>query len=485
MSSKKRLIPFLLVLCLLAGQFTAVALEVKQTYQYDENEASISAPEAYNVSAVYYGNSFGAGYLSSASDLFVDSDNQIYIADSGNQRILILNDKFQKKSEIHEVKSPDGINTLSNPQGIFKAKDGLLYICDTGNSRVIAVDDQLKVVRLIDGAGIVAINENMTFKPEKVVADDDGNVFVVSSAVYQGIMRFDKQNSFKSFFAPNEVQTTVDVLMLSMWKKLFSSEQKDMISKTLPTPYNNLIIDNEGFIYATSSQSEAGQEVKRLNATGSNILKTSMMKSDGNIFGDYEITVKENKSVTNSFVDVHVDTDGILSVIDSKSNKVFQYDRECNAIAVFGGTGERKGNFKAIVAIEKLNNNYLVLDRDKGCITVFSPTEYILEVRNALKDYHEGRYLESEDSWKNILQQNSNFLIAYRSIGRAALQQNRYQEAMQMLKRGNDKYFYSLTLKEYRKEFTRRYFLVLLFGTIAVISAFVWLCRWIHKKLLS
>ena len=182
----------------MCGGMTASALSTKLDYQYDENNHSIPGPVAYDATNRIYGTDLGVGALDEPSDLFVDENNNIYIADSGNNRILIFNDNWKLLREIKEISSPDAINKLSGPEGVF-AREGIVYICDTKNSRVVAINGDNKVVRLIKGEGLVSVNEHFVFKPEKLVVDSNDNILVSSSVIYQGIMRFDPNDEFKSF----------------------------------------------------------------------------------------------------------------------------------------------------------------------------------------------------------------------------------------------------------------------------------------------
>ena len=54
-----------------------------------------------------------------------------------------------------------------------------------------------------------------------------------------------------------------------------------------------------------------------------------------------------------------------------------------------------------------------------------------------------------------------------------------------MLKKGDDPYFYSMALKEYRKEFVRRYFVFLILGGAAVLTGLVFLLRRLRRWMLS
>ena len=341
------------------------ALTKTGNYQYDEKFHAIPGPQTHVASSVLYGCNIGVGNFSEPSDIFVDANKNIYLADTGNNRIVVLNSDMKPVRIIETVASADGKNTLSEPKGVF-AKGAYVYICDTGNFRVIAVDSENRVVRLVEGKDLMSVNKNFVFKPEKVVVDSNDNILVSSPAVYQGIMRFDENDHFKAFFAPNEVTTGFATFVTSALKKIFTDAQKESLQKNLPSPYSNLYIDKENFIYATAENVNQGQNIKKLNSSGTNILAYSSAMEENQTFGDYE-----SKSEKTNFADIHCDENGYMLVADSASQKLFLYDRECNLISVFGGMGKANGQFSKISAVEKLNDDYLVLDSELGTV-IFS-----------------------------------------------------------------------------------------------------------------
>lgn len=455
------------------------ALSKNSDYQYDEKLHSIPGPKTYTASNVFYGNDIGINNFSSPSDIYVDDQQKIYVSDSGNNRVVVFDNEFNLIRTIENVVSPDNKNNLSEPQGVF-AKNGLMYICDTGNFRVIAINDKNEVVRLIEGNDLMAVNKNFVFKPEKVVVDTNDNVFVSSSSIYQGIIRFDINDKFKSFFAPNEVTSSFATFLTSVLKKVFTDAQKESLRKNLPSPYSNLFIDDENFIYATAENVNQGQSIKKLNSSGTNILAYSSVLAENKTFGDYE-----SKDQKMNFVDINCDKNGYMLVADSSTQKLFLYDKECSLISIFGGKGKSKGEFSSISAIEKLNDDYLILDSEVGTITVLSPNSYMKELMVAMSFYQSGEYERSEEIWKSILNKNSNLPIAYKSLGRTQYHLGNYKLSMKYLKTGGDTYFYSLALNEFRKEFIQEHFAIILFSVIAFIVLFVFAVKRIKKKLLS
>lgn len=469
----------LVLLMSLFGSMTASALSTKLDYQYDENKHSISGPVTYEVKERIYGSDLGVEKLDEPSDIFIDENNNIYIADSGNNRVLIFDDSWNLLREISEISSPDEVNKLYGPKGVF-AKNGIVYICDTENSRVVAVNENNEVIRLVKGEGLLSVNEKFVFKPEKLVVDSNDNILVSSSVVYQGIMRFNPQDEFKSFFAPNQVEATFSTFINSLLKSWFTDAQKESLRKNLPSPYSNLYISEGDFIYATAENVSSGQDMKCLNSSGSNVLVYASVAASKEKYGDYETKYRQN-----AFIDIHCDDQGYMLVADKNTQKLFLYDSECNLLSIFGGIGSEKKHFVSISSVEKLYDDYLILDSETDSITVMSPTEYIRSVMEAMQYYHKGEYTKSENIWIKLLENNSNFPFAYRSLGRAQYHIGNYKKAMEYLEMGGDTYFYSLALNGYRKELVQDNFLGLTIGSVLLIVGFVYIVKFIKKKLMS
>lgn len=83
----------MLVLSLaISGLYTPVSHGASQQgYTYSYWGEAVPAPAAYVPGRVIDGNSLGIGAFNSPVDLFVDEKNQIYVLDSGNHRIIIMN----------------------------------------------------------------------------------------------------------------------------------------------------------------------------------------------------------------------------------------------------------------------------------------------------------------------------------------------------------------------------------------------------------
>ena len=93
----------------------------------------------------------------------------------------------------------------------------------------------------------------------------------------------------------------------------------------------------------------------------------------------------------------------------------------------------------------------MVLDQVENSITVFTPTEYGMQIYNAIETYLDGKYDESADLWRNVLKQNANYPLAFRGVARAILRQNDFEGAMNYYKLAHDRENYGRVFKLYRK----------------------------------
>ena len=71
-----------------------------ETYNYDYYEDIKYTPAAYVPDGTVTGDVIGCGNFSSPQDLNTDADGNVYIADTGNNRIVVTDSDFQLKTVI-------------------------------------------------------------------------------------------------------------------------------------------------------------------------------------------------------------------------------------------------------------------------------------------------------------------------------------------------------------------------------------------------
>jgi hypothetical protein len=305
----------------------------------------------------------------------VDKNNNIYIADTGNNRIIKLDDHFRMLKVMEKLEWNGAETALSQPTGLYAADNGVLYIADKGNGRVLRVVDGNRVDLVIKEPAHPLIAKDFVFKPAKVAADSAGRIYVLSEGQYYGLMQFDKSGEFTSYYGSNKVEVTPAVVLEAFWKSVLSKQQRESMVKLLPIEYSNLAIGSDDFVYTTTIVSKnAKEQIKKLNPLGNNVLKGRGGEAE---FGDREYTIKQSVKVDTSFVDVTVDSEGFIAGLDRTRGHIFEYDQEGNPTAVFGALGNQQGTFLQPAALSYLGEDLIVLDSGKRNITRFRLSEYV------------------------------------------------------------------------------------------------------------
>lgn len=480
---------FVLTVLLICSSVTAYAAENKN-YIYNEYAEAVAAPAGYVCERIIFGNDVGVGAFKAPADVYVDSQNLIYIADSGNNRVVIINENYELVRIIDSVVLAGEQQSLASPSGVF-ARDGLVYICDTANARAIGVNENNEIVRSFYRPETSLLAEDFEFKPSKISVNSAGTVFMAVSGIYQGLLQYSNSDEFIGFFGANKVEVTAQVIIQNMWKNIFSDEQRESLVRTIPTEYTNLYIDKEDMILTATATVDT-EQIKMLNSAGTNILvypgsNSSLLQKGYNRsnFGDQQynnIKGSPQKSVIN---DINIDENEILAVLDNKRGRIFVYDSEQNPLCIFGGKGNQKGNFKNAVSIDKCGTTYLVVDSDMNSVTVFAETEYMSLIRTALNEYSMGNYNESAEYWKKVIKKNSSLPVAYKGVGRALLINGEYEKAMEYLKIGDDRFYYSMAVERYRREFLRENFIWLLPVTVVTLFVFVKLIKLLKRAIIN
>lgn len=370
------------IVCLLAAAvFFMTGLKASAGYYYDRRGRSVAAPDTYVAGGLLDGNALGIGSFDAIGDLYVDGEEALYIADTGNDRVVVLSADDTVRRVVETVETDEGPVPLNAPEGVFY-HNGLLYICNTGGGEVLAVDADNRVVRRLGKPESASLSEEAVFKPSKVAVNASGAVFVAASGIYLGLLQYGTDDVFANFFGAAKVEVTPDVVLAAMWKSLFTDAQRESLKREISTEYANLFIDSEDFVFTVTSTVNEKQ-VSRLNAAGENILKypgyddASLFTSgyNRNNFGDQEFDYSKGYKIVSQLTDLHVDAEGILTVLDSRRGKVLQFDSELNPIGVFGGTGDQRGFFRGAAALEKQGEAYLIADGDKTPLPAWCPPD--------------------------------------------------------------------------------------------------------------
>ena len=234
-----------------------------------------------------------------------------------------------------------------------------------------------------------------------------------------------------------------------------TAEQRRRSKTQIQVDYDNIDIDEDGFLFAVSSSIDKTKQynallsdstasdyapVKRLNPSGDDVLKrTGFFPPAGDLLIDTSLSKEETVS---AFVGVAAGELGTYSVIDSTNKRLFTYDADGNLLCAFGGEGAGMGEFSSVTAIAYQGTNLAVLDNFSEKVTVFELSEYGSMVLDAIRLTNNRQYDAALTKWEEILPMNSNLDIIYNDIGKAYLRSGNYDSAMYYFQLvGNIKYY--------------------------------------------
>lgn len=456
-----------------ASCMTAVAAERSYTYNYDYWGDVQDSPDLYTVGNVYTSIDFGLdSNMKNPQGLFV-KDNLVYICDTGNNRILELErvskEEFEVKRIIDEFKGNVEIKTFSGPTDIAVSEEGELFIADKGNGRILKLDSDLNYMMQFDKPVDSTLDPKLNFQPDKIVIDTAGRVYCVATGINKGLIKYENDGVFSGFVgATPVVYDWTDYI----WKKFATQAQRAQMESFVPTEYDNVYMDYEGFIYAVigttdeeSLKSDSMDVVRKLNLLGNDIL---VRNGEWDIYGDLYMGDGGGYTGPSYFKDVTVMDNDIYVCLDKNRGRLFGYDDQGRMVFAFGSNGNMDGYFRQPAAIEHMGHDLLVLDSLDCSMTLFTVTEFGSLIYDAIELFDAGDYDASGEAWKQVMMLDGNYDLAYIGIGRSLLRQEKYREAMDYFELKYDDENYSKAYKQYRKEWVEEHIVIIVIVILAL-----------------
>jgi len=439
------------------------------TYALIEGKVqTLKSPAPYRVEAQVDTDSLGVELLT-PSDVCVYEED-VYIVDSSNNYIIHTDKNFRLLETIKGFSYEGKMQTFAAPEGISVTKDAV-YIADTGNKRIVVLNKDGSCRSLILAPQDDTLAEDLVFSPRKIAADGKGRVYTVVKGAYEGIMELYEDGTFGGYVGSIPVQTDPWTLI---WKQFMTKEQREKMQKFIPVEYTNLAADKDGFLYTVSVAADKQDSIRRLNAAGKDILNrnslgmipvTGVVEKADSFPADGELS---------AFVDIAVDYEGVCYALDSEYGRIYAYDEFGNLLYVFGGrsTGQT-GTFPRASAIALLDSKVVVADSVTGKILLFSRTVYGEQIALGIQQYNDDHYLESIETWNTVLKYNRHFVLAYSKIGQALYQLEDYDTASSYFVKAGDQTNYSKSFSRQRDAWITDHFTWILLGTALVIIVIV------------
>lgn len=458
--------------CMISGMISLTAsAEPYENYNYDRWNDPIPSQAGYTAERSVSGSDLGAGEMDSPSDIFYGADGLFYIADSGNNRIIAADENFTEAVRIYDrFIMPDGSETfLKNPTGIFiSAADNNMYIADSENSRVLVSDNAGNVIKEITKPESEIFNQKRTFTPLRVIVDKAGNVYAVLNNITTGVAMFKPDGEFTGFYGANRVQPTSEIISDHLTGLFMSEEKRARRVRNVPSGVTNFDIDGDFIFTCTSSATQTTDTVKKLNAAGNNIFANMELN-----FGDYTpvYDTTRNKLLAPSIVDIDIADDGNINCLDFTTGRIFQYDEDCNLLFITGTIAKQTGGFDHAAAIESHGDKLFVADSMKNTVTIFAETEFGAVVHKASALHNGGYYDEALEPWREVLRLDGNYRRAHLGVALALLRQGDYKGAMKYAKLANAGGVYDKAFEGYRMELIRENFGTIVFSAMIIAAA--------------
>lgn len=453
----RKKLAILLAICLLfvCGSMVVSASEnTTYTYAISVKGDWIRTQDAYMPGNVY----LRQDGLSVPEDIFIVGKT-MYLADTGNARILIYDMETETTREL-------GKGELTQPRGLYVTDDGSIYVADCAGGAVVIFDKDGNVKQRIGRPDSYLFSELSEYKPRNVVVTGEGNIFVCSEGAYEGLLQFDSKGEFQGYFAANRKYLT---LLETIEDMLLSDSLKQDLLMRRPRAIQNLDINDRDLVYTVTQTDEVTYAWAAAASKQENCLKQHNLAGVNILSRDTFMTDEWN------FIDVAAGQYGNAFAL-TYTGLIYEYDSEGNLIFSFGGSAtsaERSGVFTYATAIETDSDGFIyVLDREKGYVQVFYPTDYAVATHRAIHDLESGNYESSERTWSEVLKLNGSARIAHMGYGKTLFHQQRFEEALDEFRIARSRSYYSDTFWELRDQWLSKnvvYFLIVIFALVIYV----------------
>ena len=442
-----RLSAFLMIFLCIAPMFCTETVSASAPYKsytkngegdYEETQTAYLPSETLT--------KFDEESLNTPNDICVTEDGSIYIADTGNSRIVVGDFNGNLIQIIGE-----GI--LKTPKGVYVTDNRHVYVADRDAGAVFEFDESGEVLNTYTKPDSPLYGDTLEFLPIKVVVNDAGIMYIICESNTNGIVQISPTDagSFLGYFGTNNAKRSFRTIL---YRAILTDKQRAKMVSNIPSTPDNLAIDDKGLIY-TVTRGDEYKTLKRLNIAGKNIIDPD----------DYDY-VPAAVAVGNH--------DNVFMA--AAMGYIYEFNNEGELIFIFGGPDDgtqRIGLSTLVTAIQvDREDRIYLLDQDKCQIQVFEPTELTDLLHESLSLYSKGRYTESKEPLSQVLKMNSMFDYANRAMGRAYYQEENYNMALKYAKLSKDEEGYSDSYWEMRNLWLKQNIMT----AIGVIVA-IWLLR--------
>jgi len=259
------------------------------------------------------------------------------------------------------------------------------------------------------------VSSGYPFRPEHVVVDLRGNLYVQAAGSNNGLMMLDSEGEFMTFFGGHPLQIPV----IDQIRSVFLTEAQKVKMQNLSNAQlyydipKDVALDEKGFIYTVTS-SKSYHPIQKLNVSGRDFYRRDS-------FG----TIGMQSLWVNHYANVYAIND---------NGQILEYDADGNLLFLFSGkdySSSRTGLLLTPVSITASDKSEIIVaDQGGKFIQVFNPTPFALAVHRAFDSYYnQGDTLKSSQDWAYVLSYNQMFDYAHIGLGHAFMGEENYEAA--------------------------------------------------------
>lgn len=368
--------------------------------------------------------------VSGPEDMFLAPDGTLYIADTGNGRIIQLDAEFQVVAEF-------GQDILRSPTGVYVDEAGTLYIADAGRNMIVILDAAGNLVNEFGRPSEPLFGANRQFLPRKIAVDRRQNLYVVSEGSVNGLVMLNTNGNFIGYFGANAAEMSLKMIL----QRLFlTEEQLDQFIRNEAASPSNLTIDQQSLVYTITEGTDWYRSIRRFTVSGRNLL--------------------DSVEGSNTFRDIHVNSDSGLMVAVDAHGTIYEYNLDGALLFLFGSqdTGDQRlGLLSSPTAIERVGEDLYVLDESKNAIVIYRVTDFARTLHEGVRLHTGGFYADARPYFEDVLTQNGLVVMAYQGIADAEFIGGDYANALQYYRYAGDRDGYSEAFWELRNVVLQRY----------------------------
>ena len=460
----KRYLAMMVILLSLLGCLGS-ASAVEYDTMYTEKNELLPIPKTYTHSRTIAVLNDGQDMLSEPSDLCVAPDGHIYVADTGNNRIVELDETYAFVRAMDQA----GEQSFRQPQGVFVDEWGGIYVADTGNERIVKLSAAGEYVESFVKPESELLGEGYTFTPRRIAVSSVGYLYTIK---FQNLMQIDAYNRFRGYIGTNQVGFDLGRQI----RLLFSNDvQRKTMKRQQPYSVYSYALSPDGAIYITTPDPKG--QLKKINSVGNNIYPYK------GYFGQMVRQMTDSKDglaqyVNPQYLDVAVDGDEIIFMLEGITGQICIYDAFGNNLGCFGGKYEGEDGFLQPSAVDvTAARDIIVADQGASCLKVFSPTRFMNNVFDAAILYGQGRYQQAQEYWQEILQYHESYYLANAGMAKALYKQGEYGQAMHYYQICGDRSGYSDAYAKWRHDIFRTHFPQVVLAIAAALLALIILLK--------